>query len=68
MAEDLIPVAQYLRMSSKRQQYSLENQLSAIKQYAEAHGFLIVKSYVDSAKSGLHLRRFGADQSKCSKT
>jgi DNA invertase Pin-like site-specific DNA recombinase len=52
----LIPAAQYLRMSTEHQQYSLENQSSAIRDYAEAHGFLVVKSYADTAKSGLVLK------------
>jgi DNA invertase Pin-like site-specific DNA recombinase len=30
-----IPVAQYLRMSTEHQQYSLENQSAAIQRYAE---------------------------------
>ena len=56
MTQLLIPVAQYLRMSTEHQQYSLENQASAIQTYAERHGFVIVKSYVDNAKSGLLLK------------
>jgi DNA invertase Pin-like site-specific DNA recombinase len=51
-----IPAAQYLRMSTEHQQYSLENQSAAIKCYASEHGFEIVKNYADIAKSGLLLR------------
>jgi len=62
-ADQLIPTAQYLRMSTEHQQYSLENQSSAIQIYAEAHGFEIVRTYSDSAKSGLVLRhRTGLQQ------
>jgi DNA invertase Pin-like site-specific DNA recombinase len=51
------PAAQYLRMSTEHQQYSLENQSTAIQKYAESHSFEIVRTYSDSAKSGLVLRR-----------
>jgi len=52
----LISAAQYLRMSTEHQQYSLENQSFAIQKYAEAQGFEIVRTYSDAAKSGLVLR------------
>jgi DNA invertase Pin-like site-specific DNA recombinase len=48
--------AQYLRMSSESQRYSAENQQSAIAEYAQQHGYQIVVSYVDAAKSGLSLK------------
>src|SRR6266496_5474993 len=48
---------QYLRMSTEHQQYSLENQSAAIQRYANSHGFWIVQTYSDAAKSGLVLRR-----------
>src|SRR5438270_606220 len=54
---ELVPVAQYLRMSTEHQQYSLQNQASAIQIYAESHGFQVVRTYSDAAKSGLVLRR-----------
>ena len=53
----LVPVAQYLRMSTEHQQYSLENQSSAIQKYAESQGFVIVQTYSDAARSGLVLKR-----------
>ena len=52
----LIPAAQYLRMSTEHQQYSLQNQSTATQKYAEARGFQIVRTYSDAAKSGLVLR------------
>jgi DNA invertase Pin-like site-specific DNA recombinase len=59
----LVPAAQYLRMSTEHQQYSLENQASAISHYAAVHGFVIVRTYSDSARSGLQLKnRFGLRQ------
>ncbi|MGB6474082.1 MAG: recombinase family protein [Candidatus Sulfotelmatobacter sp.] len=55
--------AQYLRMSTDHQQYSLDNQADAISQYAEAHGFIVVKTFSDEAKSGLSItRRSGLKQ------
>jgi DNA invertase Pin-like site-specific DNA recombinase len=57
MAANLIPAAQYLRMSTEHQQYSLENQSSAIGKYADSHGFQIVQTYSDAAKSGVALKR-----------
>ena len=51
-----VPAAQLLRMSTEHQQYSLENQCSAIRLYAESHGFDVVATYSDAAKSGLVLR------------
>ena len=52
----LVPAAQYLRMSTDHQQYSLDNQADAIAQYAVRHGFQVVKTYSDAAKSGLRLK------------
>jgi DNA invertase Pin-like site-specific DNA recombinase len=51
-----VPAAQYLRVSTEHQQYSLENQSSEIRKYAESHGFEIMITYSDAAKSGLVLR------------
>lgn len=51
-----VPAAQYLRMSTDHQQYSLDNQSDAIARYATQHGFRIVKTYADAAKSGLRLK------------
>ena len=52
----LIPAAQYVRMSTEHQQYSLENQSTAIQTYAESHGFEVVRTYSDAAKSGIVLK------------
>ncbi len=52
-----IPAAQYLRMSTDHQQYSLDNQADAISRYAEVHGFIVVRTFSDEAKSGLSLNR-----------
>ena len=55
---DNVPVvaAQYLRMSTEHQQYSLDNQEAAIRAYASEHGFSVVTTYRDSAKSGVVLK------------
>jgi len=52
----LIPVAQYLRMSTEDQQYSIVNQRDQIQKYAREHGFDIVKTYEDPGKSGVVLK------------
>jgi DNA invertase Pin-like site-specific DNA recombinase len=57
MNESLVPAAQYLRMSTDHQQYSLDNQADAIALYASLHGFSIVRTYSDAARSGLSLKR-----------
>jgi DNA invertase Pin-like site-specific DNA recombinase len=51
----LVPAAQYLRMSTEHQQYSLENQSTAIQVYAETHGLEVIQTYTDAAKSGVVL-------------
>ena len=58
MPETVSPTlaAQYLRMSTEHQQYSLENQSEAIAEYAARHGFQVVATYKDAAKSGLTLK------------
>jgi DNA invertase Pin-like site-specific DNA recombinase len=40
-------------MSTEHQQYSLENQSVAIQVYAESHGFEVVRTYSDEARSGV---------------
>src|SRR5579871_5184891 len=56
MTSTSIPVAQYLRMSTEHQQYSLENQAAAIQKYALERNFEVVRTYSDAAKSGLVLK------------
>jgi DNA invertase Pin-like site-specific DNA recombinase len=48
-----IPAAQYVRMSDDMQQYSIDNQKTAIGEYAASHGFLVIKTYSDPGKSGV---------------
>ena len=47
--------AQYVRMSTDRQIYSTENQAAAIAAYAARRNLTIVRTYVDNARSGLHI-------------
>ncbi|TIV11879.1 MAG: recombinase family protein, partial [Mesorhizobium sp.] len=48
--------AQYLRMSTDQQIYSLENQKDAIRSYAGIMGYDIVATYEDPGRSGLSLQ------------
>jgi DNA invertase Pin-like site-specific DNA recombinase len=59
METPAVPAAQYLRMSTEHQQYSLSNQADAIARYAAQRGFEIVKTYSDAARSGLRLKNRG---------
>ena len=45
--------AEYVRMSTEHQQYSIDNQADAISLYAREHNMEIVRTYTDSGKSGL---------------
>src|SRR5512134_641004 len=58
--QPLVRAAEYVRMSTDHQQYSTENQAETIREYAQRHGLLIVRSYADEGKSGLRLE--GRDQ------
>ena len=52
----LVPAAQYLRMSTEHQQYSLANQRTEIEEFSRRKGYSVIKSYEDSGKSGLTIR------------
>lgn len=49
------PAAQYLRMSTEHQNYSLHHQAAAIAAYAEVRGYELVVTYADAGRSGLRL-------------
>lgn len=51
-----IRAAQYLRMSTEDQRFSIDNQKTVIAEYAEARGYSIVRTYADPGKSGLSLK------------
>lgn len=48
--------AQYVRMSTDHQRYSIENQAAAIAAYAQTNGLTIVHTYRDEGISGLRIR------------
>jgi DNA invertase Pin-like site-specific DNA recombinase len=55
--------AQYVRMSSGPQKYSIEIQAAAIAAYAARRGMEIVRTYSDPARSGVTIdRRNGLQQ------
>ena len=47
-----IKVASYLRMSSDKQESSIPDQRRAVQKYADEHGYVIVKEYLDEGISG----------------
>jgi DNA invertase Pin-like site-specific DNA recombinase len=47
--------AEYVRMSTEHQRYSIDNQSEAILRYARNRGYEIVRTYADKGKSGLSL-------------
>jgi DNA invertase Pin-like site-specific DNA recombinase len=54
--EKSLRAAQYVRMSTDYQRYSIENQAVVIAAYAQAHNLTIVRTYSDKGESGLTLR------------
>src|SRR5260370_1038738 len=52
-AKPLVPAAQYVRMSTEDQQYSIANQQAAIRTYAKSHGYVVASTYADEGKSGV---------------
>src|SRR5688572_5515273 len=57
MDRSIISVAQYLRMSTDKQEYSTLNQRDAIAAYAAKHSMRVVSTYVDEGRSGISIRR-----------
>src|ERR1700724_2818952 len=58
-----VPAAQYLRVSTERQEYSLDCQSARIASYAHDNGFEVCQTYRDEAKSGLEIgQRKGLSQ------
>jgi len=48
--------AQYVRMSTDYQRYSIQNQAAAIAAYAQQKNLTIVRTYVDEGRSGLRIK------------
>jgi DNA invertase Pin-like site-specific DNA recombinase len=55
-AQRMRRAAQYVRMSTDYQRYSIENQAAAIAAYAQLHGLSIVRTYSDKGESGLKIK------------
>ncbi|SCW76387.1 Site-specific DNA recombinase [Sphingobium faniae] len=55
-AQPPIRAAEYVRMSTDHQKYSIENQHDAIRSYAERRNMQIVGTYADDGKSGLSIQ------------
>jgi DNA invertase Pin-like site-specific DNA recombinase len=55
-AKPLVPAAQYVRMSTEDQQYSIANQEAAIQTYARSHGYVVASTYADAGKSGVEIK------------
>lgn len=53
----------YVRMSTEHQQYSTENQMDVIREYAERRRMEIIRIYSDEGKSGLGIQWRGGLQS-----
>ena len=52
----LVPAAQYVRMSTEDQQYSIANQQAAIRTYAKSRGYVVASTYADEGKSGVGIK------------
>jgi len=48
--------AQYLRMRTEHQQYSIANQSATMALYAAAHNSGIVRAFIDEAKCGTTIK------------
>lgn len=60
---DTFRAAQYVRMSTDKQRYSIQNQAAVIAAYAHAHNLQIIKTYKDEGESGLRIKnRMGLRQ------
>jgi len=55
-AQRTLGAAQYVRMSTDHQRYSIENQAAVIAAYAQARGLEIVRTYRDDGESGLGIK------------
>jgi len=53
--EEGVRAAEYVRMSTDGQQYSIAYQQAAIREHALSHGIKIVRTFADPARSGLSL-------------
>jgi DNA invertase Pin-like site-specific DNA recombinase len=56
MPTPLVPAAEYVRMSTGDQQYSIANQKAEIQRYAAKHGFLVNQTHTDAGRSGVVIK------------
>ena len=54
-AQKALRAAQYVRMSTDLQRYSIQNQAAAIAAYAQQRNLTIVRTYVDEGRSGVRI-------------
>jgi DNA invertase Pin-like site-specific DNA recombinase len=54
-SQTALRAAQYVRMSTDYQRYSIENQAAVIAAYAQLHHLATVRTYRDEGESGLKL-------------
>jgi hypothetical protein len=55
-SQKMLRAAQYVRMSTDYQRYSIENQAAVIAAYAQVHELSIVRTYRDAGESGLTIK------------
>ena len=55
-SQKILRSAQYVRMSTDYQRYSIENQAAVIAAYAQLHKLSIVRTYRDEGESGLKIK------------
>jgi len=53
LTKPLIPAVQYLRMSTDKQEYSIDHQRDHIGKFAVQHGFGIIHDYIEPGISGV---------------
>ena len=54
-AQKALRAAQYVRMSTELQRYSIQNQAAAIAAYAQQRNLTIVRTYADEGRSGVRI-------------
>jgi DNA invertase Pin-like site-specific DNA recombinase len=54
--QQLVPAAEYVRMSTHDQPNSIPIQRAAIQRYATANGYDVVVTYSDEGKSGIEIK------------
>ncbi|WP_275189088.1 recombinase family protein [Bradyrhizobium sp. CSA112] len=63
LSQKALRAAQYVRMSTGLQKYSIENQAVVIATFAQLHHLTIVRTYRDEGESGLRIKnRLGLTQ------